>query len=839
MGETPIPNDIYTALHDNNFIPDPYFGSNDEYLKWIGRAPWSFFTVFNLTTEEMNKVKVIEFKGVDTIASVTVNQEFVGNTNNMFRTFAFIVNNTILRENNEVVVNIESPVNYAETQFQEYKNITGDEVPPVEAPKVQKGESHFNFIRKTQSSFSWDWGPSFPTVGIYQPVYLHSFDHFKLTQFSPYVYYSNNSFWMTITVYYYCKPDSELNIYFKVEIPEIKYRKKHYSNPKCTAFAQQLTIPEHIVPTNNIKLWYPRGYGSQTMYNITLKTTNGNKKESLTKKIGFKKVLLDQSLVNKDNITTGNNFAYYVNDIPVFLKGANFIPASVFPSKFKEKQLNFLMHSIVEANMNTLRVWGGGEWLRDKFIEAADEMGILIFHDLTFACALYPTNKEFLDNVKKEIKEQVLRLRPHASLLSFSGNNELEAAIRQQWWPSEKYNQTKQIQDYLNLMKPVLETVKRYYPSGVILRSSPSNGGAEMEVDKNPNDELFGDIHYYNEFINLYKTFNLQTPRCATEFGVPSFPLSSTMKKYVNASEYKYFSKAMLARNHHMFGVFTLPLMVMKHFSIQDTESLGSFSYLTQIHQAIALQTQIEHYRSYRSVLTEDGKGHTMCALYWQLNDVWSGITWSTIDFDQRWKVAHYYVKKAFRDVLVSMHLDEHGNLQVFVVNDLAVPLTNAKLTIEAFQLNTEFKKRLLSENKLDVAALSSRKIRTQSYSPDLSDLFLKASLFSYDKLVTSNVLSPDYLSEYLVRDVNVTVTDVVRVEHSTYKLKLLSRDVVPYVWLDLKPRLLTSDIRYHFSDNGFTILSNVTSAYLYILDGDVGDIKVDDISVCWVYNCQ
>ncbi|CAD5221206.1 unnamed protein product [Bursaphelenchus xylophilus] len=782
---------------------------------------------------------VLELKGLDTIASIYLasNETFIGKTENMFRSYSFLVDNSMLMEKeNGIIVLFESAVDYAQKKYDEYQNATGNKIPPVESPKAQKGDPHVNFIRKTQSSFSWDWGPSWPTQGFYQPVYLHTFTHFKLSSFSPYIYFKDGGFQINVQINYFCNPNLHFDLQAHIEIDELKFARSYVKNEKCNTFEGYVRVTEHI-RDRNIKLWYPRGYGEQKLYNITLTMASEQGSESISKLVGFKKVRLEQNLIDETDPKKGKEFAYYVNDIPIFLKGANMIPASLFPSKFTQKDLDFLILSVKEANMNTLRVWGGGEWLREEFIAATDEAGILVFHDLTFACALYPTDDDFIGNIKEEITEQVLRLRSHASLLTFSGNNEIETAIRSQWWPSETYNETKQVKDYLKLMKVALETVNEVYPNGIITRSSPSNGGAKLEVDRDPNSDFFGDIHFYNELTNLWKPYNLPTPRCATEFGVPSFPLSTTMKKYVEESEYTYFSKSMMARNRHFLGLFTLPLMVANHFTFDVSDSLGSFSFLSQIHQAITLKTQIEHYRSQRSVLERNGKGKTMCALYWQLNDVWSGITWSTLDFDQRWKVAHYYVKKAFDEVIVSMYIDKDGSLKLFVINDLLTPLHDAKLIIRGTKLNSKFSKRVLSESTINVPPLSSQKI-TISTDAALASYFIEASLMT-NNISKVSVLPPNYLSQYSIGNVDISINGIVKTTENTYKLKLRSSDVVPYVWLDLRPELLTKDIRYYFSDNGFIVLDTLVTVTLTVTAGNITEITEKDITLCWIYKCN
>uniref|UniRef100_A0A1I8AXH5 beta-mannosidase n=1 Tax=Meloidogyne hapla TaxID=6305 RepID=A0A1I8AXH5_MELHA len=385
--------------------------------------------------------------------------------------------------------------------------------------------------------------------------------------------------------------------------------------------------------------------------------------DSTQKRIAFRSIYLNQSFVNKLDREKGRFFQFEVNNISIFLKGTNFVPISIFPSRNNTLRRNFLFHSMIKANMNVLRVWGGGYYEFDDFYNLADELGLLIWHDFMFACALYPTNKAFLNSVKKEVKEQVLRLRHHPSLLCWAGNNENELAIRDGWYFAKNYSKELQSKDYLILYKQTIQPiVEKFDTSRPFLLSSPSNGiETEIEggISQNPGSPLYGDIHFYIETKNLWEDSTYLIPRCATEFGVQSMPFKSTMINWIKEEDWKYTSETLLERQHHPGGALTLPMMILQHFlmpSNSSTSFIDKFAFLSQIHQAIALQTQIEHYRRWRSNLNlTNGLGNTMCAMYWQLNDVWAAPTWSTIDFNLRWKIGHYFVKRSFAPLILSM----------------------------------------------------------------------------------------------------------------------------------------------------------------------------------------
>ncbi|ETN80984.1 hypothetical protein NECAME_08833 [Necator americanus] len=357
----------------------------------------------------------------------------------------------------------------------------------------------------------------------------------------------------------------------------------------------------------------------------------------------------------------------------------------MFPSLNHTMRMEFLLDSAVDAGMNTLRVWGGGMYESEEFYDLADGKGILLWQDLMFACALYPADVDFLTTVRTEVKQQIWRIKRHTSVLLWAGNNENEIAIRLHWWSVENYDEDEQVEDYLKLygetIKPLVEAAD---PSRPFLLSSPSNGVRTEELDLEggvsdiPGDPRFGDIHFYDEIANLWRDDSYLTPRCATEFGVQSLPFANTMLNHVNSSEWFYSSTTLRHRQHHPGGFLTNLVMVFTHFPIpfQCSQSIANlhdcnyltspnfidrFAYFSQAHQAIAYKVQTEHYRRYQNLLQPSGMGNTMCALYWQLNDVWAAPTWSSIDFDLNWKMVHYEAKRFFALVIVAVHSFECG----------------------------------------------------------------------------------------------------------------------------------------------------------------------------------
>ncbi|PAV86607.1 hypothetical protein WR25_00328 [Diploscapter pachys] len=340
--------------------------------------------------QQLNKASAFLItEGLDTIAAVSLNGKQIAQSSNQFVS-SFVDITKLLQDQNTIQVDFKSPVQYAAQMASAYKTSSGHDVPPVCPPSIQHGDCHPNFLRKAQYSFSWDWGPSFPTIGISQPIQIAVVE----------------------------------SVYFK---------------------------------------------------DFTWTTQLDGK---MTKKIGFKTVDLVQDYVDPNKVSLGRDFYFRINGVPIFLKGSNWIPISMFPltGNYTDR-LRFLLDSAAEVGMNALRVWGGGLYETEEFYNYASTKGILIWQDLMFACALYPTNKEFLDSVQTEMQQQIWRLRKHASILVYAGNNENEIAIRDHWWSVSNYSETQEVSDYVALYADTISPIVRQSdPSRPFLLSSPSNG---------------------------------------------------------------------------------------------------------------------------------------------------------------------------------------------------------------------------------------------------------------------------------------------------------------------------------------------------------------------------
>ncbi|VDM56277.1 unnamed protein product, partial [Angiostrongylus costaricensis] len=783
-----VPGDVFSDLRSASIIDDPLFADNHLGQQWVSHDNWTYTRTFDIGKDTLDLDHLSYFLGIDTMSSVVLNSKYLLKTNNQFVAY-FVKLNGILSDENMIEVRFTSPVLYAKEKSEQYNKYRGHLVPPVCPPPSYHGECHPNFIRKAQYSFSWDWGPALPTMGIWKPIDIVAFNNFFLDDFS----------WITERTHGF---QHYIFAFLQVVIAELdvdQYQTYHISgNSKPIILKFEVEIAKE-----KVELWWPNGEGGQKLYNIIVRG-GGNE---IIRRIGFRHVELVQNYVDPKQLSKGRHFYVKINDRPVFLKGSNWIPVSMFLSVNNTRRIVFLLDSAAETGMNTLRVWGGGIYESDEFYDYADSKGILLWQDLMFACALYPTDKEFTENVRTEVDQQVWRIKRHSSVLLWAGNNENEIAIRSHWWKVRNYTENEQVKDYVYLyngvVKPIVEAAD---PSRPFLMSSPSNGVRTEEeggVSLNPGDPSYGDVHFYNEIVDLWRDSSYLTPRCATEFGVQIFPCRLHFLVFINI----YTNQT-----SHPSGVenlvpelsgkksLSIPFECPQSFvHLHRCEYLNSpsfidrFAYFSQAHQAIVYKVQTEHYRRYRNRLMPSGMGNTMCALYWQLNDVWAAPTWSSIDINLNWKMVQYEARRFMAPVIV--YASGFNDIGISVVNDFPKKITGAKLQIDMLAWTNGFEP-VYKENKT----------------------------VSIDSLSAEEIVDFDVFG-----DVNITAFR--RLSRKVYSLAIRATSMSPFTWISVAKPFLG-----WFSDNGFTMTSSTREIKLYLRESI--DLFRDDFSVCNLKNC-
>ncbi|XP_034941418.1 beta-mannosidase [Chelonus insularis] len=689
-----IPTDTFAAL-EKYLSYNTLFDDKDIEYRWIGNSSSFFENRFKSTPSLLEAKRVLLiFYGIDTYSTVVFNGYTLGKTSNMFSRYSFDIKNYLLNDTdpyNSLFIEIESPIEIsAEMYYNQSKNYI---VYPKCVPKEYNGECHINHIRKMQASFGWDWGPAIPTSGIWRDVRIVPINKVFIMDYTADVYQVENKNWkINVSTLLEIVPNDKnkpIDIIIKVQLDY--GQGKYVTNEKSIKIDNGITqVIESItlnVSQTEVQRWWPNGYGKQILYNLTIFVDT----ESRSKLIGFRTVKLIQKPLEK-----GLSFYFRINGVPIFAKGSNLIPISIYPSKSLNKTyILHLLESTKEANMNMLRVWGGGVYESDYFYEMADKLGIMIWQDFMFACSMYPTTPEFLESVREEVIQNVWRLKSHPSVVIWAGNNENEAALYGNWYGTGTENIYKE--DYIKLYVDVIKAeVEKLDSTRPFVVSSPSNA---LWADKNgwigtdPYSNLYGDIHHYNYLANGWDINTYRRPRFSSEYGFQSLPsihgLQNMTKDVANLTIDSVFLKH---RQHLPFGYIYMKRLISQNLKIPQTnnsfQDFVNFIYLSQINQAQAVKLQSESYRQGKSSLNDAGEGYTMGALYWQLNDVWAAPSWSSIDDGGRWKMLHNYAKDFFAPIIISPRLLANHDLKIFVISDELQSRFNCSVEINVYRIS-------------------------------------------------------------------------------------------------------------------------------------------------------
>lgn len=837
-----VPGSIYTDLEKNGLIGDPYYRFNDDNYRWISKDNWTYSTNFEVSSDILAKDYVfLVAHGLDTAATVYINNQFLANCDNMFVRFRWSVKQFLQEGDNNITIVFVSPVLYAKYQNDSYIAEYHYDVPPDCTSPVQHGECHANFIRKIQSSFSWDWGPAFPTMGIWQPLLLEAVNTCIVRDVSTYTATDDFQTWnLSVGVYLDCSSaESQTgSITIHLSTPLAWEDTVSVQLTPSSAGIAFINISNVLSKDLGIELWYPNGYGSQTLYNISVTYSNSDTSETSTvsQRIGFRTVeLIQDKIENADGLT----FYFKVNSKPIFIKGSNWIPADSFIERLNESYYRNLLESATSAYMNGLRVWGGGLFELDMFYDIVDELGILIWQDMLFACAMYPTDPHFLDSVQTEVTQQIRRLQHHPSILVWSGNNENEAALADNWYGTNS-NYDLYSSDYLKLYAyTVMPIIQEKDTSRPFVMSSPSNGAntSYYNVSNNPSNPLFGDVHYYQYVEDSWDWTIYPRPRFASEYGFQSWPSFETLSKVSEPEDWDFNSAFMEHRQHHPFGNLEIMLGIARHmlfpsgcklqrpmplvFSGQhmisslkgdsygtcDTvEGFKGMLYETQIYQAVSIKEETEYYRRARTELINN-EGLTMGVLYWQLDDIWQGASWSSLEFGGKWKMLHYYAVKFFAPTLISPYLSTSNTIVVYGISDIESISGTFGYYIYRW---SDFSEQTSYTTAANISADAVTSIFEESFNEMLEaancsaeECFFVFRLFDSDgsDISPENYIFPvPFYKATGLQKANVTVqsVEVLDAQQNTFKIVLDTDAIALFVWLE------ATGISGRFSENGF-----------------------------------
>ncbi|MDX2197085.1 MAG: glycoside hydrolase family 2 protein [Cytophagales bacterium] len=787
-----VPGCVHTDLLSNGKIPDPFYRFNEDSIKWIETKNWVYKTTFDINNEDLLIKKHIElvFKGLDTYAEILLNGTKIKETDNMFVEYVVDCKKYIKPKGNELKIIFKSPVNIGKQKLKNHPYL----VPAINeyAPDSLKTSVH---TRKAPYHYGWDWGPRLVTSGIWRPVVLQGWNIAKIND----VHYildevDSNVARYRAEILIYSGKNTKANFEILVNdkpVREIEFHLKKGENEIKTYFS-----------VRKPKLWWPNGLGEQPIYKFESSLIHYARKiDTDVKTMGIRNVAL---ITEPEG--DGNLFKFRVNGKDVFMKGANYIPPDNFNTRVSKARYDGVIKAAKDANMNMLRVWGGAIYEDDYFYDLCDKNGILIWQDFMFACAMVPRHKEHLENIKKEVEYNVLRLRHHPCLALWCGNN--ENMVMQGWSLGKKFNLSPEdSSDMMNTYEKLFhqtipDIITKYNPTTAYWPTSPG-GGTDIEDKQNVRS---GDVHDWWGWFGKATAHDLisRRQRFISEYGLQSFPDIKTIQKislpedlFYDSKLFDYKQRSLMpwlgldAKGNTMNGNDMIQEYIKMSYS--PTPAFADMVYLSQLSHAYFLKDAIEGHRSH--------KPYCWGSLYWQIDDCWPTVSWSTVDYDYRWKAPHYFVKKAYENLLVYPHII-HDSLKIHVISDLPDDISGT-LHFTLYDFDGNILKNNASHQRLEKNA--SKTIISMPLKDYLDNINNRNKIYLYttfahkDELLCDNILYFD-----LPKNLQLSKPVVDQIVSDTkfgYQLKIKSNTLVKNIQLDNK----YSD--GFFDDNYFDVL--------------------------------
>lgn len=649
-----VPGTVHLDLMDHKIIPDPYKDENEKKVQWIENEDWEYQTLFKISSKELqNKNIDLIFNGLDTFSEMYLNGKLLKKTDNMFRKWEIPVKLNLKVGDNILQVKFKSAVNVGKELAQKV---------PFTMP-----ESPRSFVRKAQYQFGWDWGPRLVTAGIWKDVKLEFWNNAKLEN-------------IKIEQKKLTKRNADLHIHTEIMADQngkyVLSINGKLNNIQLKKGKNTIQIPFTI---QNPKLWQPNGWGDPNLYNIKISLQKDSQIiDHKTEKIGLRTIELIQE---KDE--QGKSFYFKVNGKPLYIKGTNWIPGDSFTPRIAQEKYQKLIRDCKEANMNMIRVWGGGIYEDDELYKACDENGILVWQDFMFAGSFYPSDEAFVNTVKEEVKDQVNRLQNHPSIALWCGNNEIDEALVN-WGYQKRFNYSKD--DSLQVWKDYKKVFHEVIPNALkenvtpeknlYWPSSPSIGWGHKE------SLTEGDSHYWGVWWGEFpfEIYNEKVGRFMSEYGFQGMPsLEAVQSMFSEKPDLNIENPIIKAHEKNARG-FQIIDQYMKRDYIVPTDFV-KYNYISQLLQARGMQIAIEAHRR--------AKPYNMGSLYWQLNDCWPVISWSSIDYLGNWKALHYQVKRSFENQVILTE-EKEGNLNFYAINDGIEKFENVFVDIQVVQYNGE-----------------------------------------------------------------------------------------------------------------------------------------------------
>lgn len=619
-----VPGSVYADLMADGTMPDPFWRENELDAFERMKKDYVYQRAFTVTEAQLAHAHVeLVCEGLDTLAHVSLNGREIAFADNMHITWVWDVKEQLHAGENTLEIRFDSPILYCAKK--------AEEAPGWESSDATPG---FRHLRKAHCMFGWDWGPRLPDAGIWRPIFLRTWDAARL----------ENA--MMLQAHH----DGVVDVTIRPEIAGESAWSAEITAPDGEVMIiPETTATEQVITIEHPQLWWPNGLGKQPLYRVTVRLATGDMR---VWRIGLRTMT-----VSREKDEWGEEFCHVVNGMKVFAMGADYIPEDNILARVTPERTRRLLEDCKAANFNAIRVWGGGYYPDDAFYDICDELGLLVWQDLMYACAFYDLTPDFERSIRVETHQNVARLRHHASLALICGNNEMEmfmagansALINHRTWefvPTYPHH----ITDYVKMFEYILPAiVKETAPQTYWWPASPSSGG---NFDA-PNDENRGDNHYWDVWhgekpFTEYRKFFF---RYASEFGFQSFPCLKSVEQFTLPDDRNIFSRVM--ERHQRNQAANGKILSYLSQTFRYPNSFDDLLYASQLMQAEAIRYGVEHWRRNR--------GRCMGAIIWQLNDIWPVASWASIDYYGRWKALHYAAKRFFAPVMISA--EEEGEL--------------------------------------------------------------------------------------------------------------------------------------------------------------------------------
>lgn len=764
-----IPGTVLSGLLAAGKIKDPFYRTNEDATRALFWKDYVFTRTFDVDEELLAQQHIVLVcEGLDTLAEISINGTFLAKTDNMHRTWKFQTKKLLHPGKNEIQIVFRSVLRFIEDY-------------PYEAHKkinyIPCGSMKGNqLLRKAHSMFGWDWGPQTIDAGIFRDIYLQGYSHARIEDIRIHQQHAKNVSVQTSITLSESVPGQKLCVELSEDGAD-----KPLQTKLCKTNADGVAAVDFVI--ENPKLWWPNDYGDQPLYIVrtTLLDEDGTSLESITRRIGLRTLTISQE---KDE--WGNEFAFCVNGVKIFTRGGNYIPDDCLYTRITEKKLDYILESCRRAHFNCVRVWGGGYYPSDAFYDLCDEKGLIVWQDLMYACNVYDVTDAFAENCRQETYDNVRRLRHHASLGLWCGNNEIESAW-DHWGDFQK--ETPYLRaDYIRLFEEVLpKAVQEADGETFYWHSSPSSGGCF----DNPDDANRGDTHYWDvwhgqkPFTDYRKYFF----RFCSEFGFQSFPCAKTVNSFTLEDDRNIFSRVM--ESHQKNDAANGKMLYYLSENLRYPKDLTHLLYASQVLQGMAIKYGVDHWRRNR--------GRCMGTLYWQINDNWPAPSWSSIDYFGRWKALHYMAQKFYAPHAVSMTLEDH-RCHIYFSNE-SFETTEYSLTLSIRDLSGNVLETYETKgNSPAFSAIETAVVDICSWEDQKDDVFLEAVIHTKDQKVLKDV---ETLVPYKYLNLkNPVISTEAEETNDAFILHISSDCFAPFVALDFDDAdVIFSDNFFHLTD--------------------------------------